>query len=149
MSPTTLDPTSLEDEQTEVAADAARMLVSLLHDTEPQVELHTTDGESITVPAPAFRLFVDLLTHLANGEGVVLIPEHAELSTQQAADLLNVSRPHVVQLIEERKLPARKVGTHRRVLLRDLIEHRRRDDAEREAVMQELADEAQELGLGY
>jgi excisionase family DNA binding protein len=149
MSPTTLDPTSLEDEQTDVAADAARTLISLLRDSAPQVELRTAQGESISVPAPAFRLFVDLLTHLANGEGVVLIPEHAELSTQQAADLLNVSRPYVVQLIEEHKLPARKVGTHRRVLLRDLIEYRRRDEAEREVVMQELADEAQELGLGY
>lgn len=149
MTTPTLDPTSLEVDQTEAAADAARALVMLLRESEPQVELRTNEGEAITVPTPAFRLFIDLLTLLANGDGVVLIPEHAELSTQQAADLLNVSRPYVVQLIEERKLPARRVGTHRRVLLRDLLEYKRRDDTEREAVLQELADEAQRLGLGY
>jgi excisionase family DNA binding protein len=149
MTTATLDPTSLEVEQTEVAADAARALVTLLRESEPQVELRTSEGEAITVPTPAFRLFIQLLTLLANGDGVVLIPEHAELSTQQAADLLNVSRPYVVQLIEERKLPARRVGTHRRVLLRDLLEYKRRDDIERDAVLQELADEAQRLGLGY
>jgi excisionase family DNA binding protein len=149
MSPTTLDPTSLEVGQTEAAGDAARQLVLLLEDSQPHVELCTLEGEQITVPAPAFQLFVDMLTHLANGDGVVLLPEHAELSTQQAADMLNVSRPYVVQLIEERKLPARKVGTHRRILLHDLLDYKRRDDAEREEVMQKLTDEAQELGLGY
>ena len=149
MSPVTLDPTSLEVEQTETAGEAARTLAPLLQNSAPEVALCTITGERFMVPTPAFELIVSMLTHLANGEGIVLLPKHAELSTQQAADMLNVSRPYVVQLIDERKLPARKVGTHRRVLLSDLVEYKRRDDAEREAVMQELADEAQELGLGY
>jgi excisionase family DNA binding protein len=149
MATATLDPTALEEEQTEAAADAARAFLALLQDGQPVVELRTTEDDTVTVPAPAFRLFVAMLTHLANGDGVVLMPEHAELSTQQAADMLNVSRPYVIKLIDDKQLPARKVGTHRRVLLRDLLEYKRRDDAEREAVMQELADQAQELGLGY
>jgi excisionase family DNA binding protein len=149
MTTATLDPTALEEEQTEAAADAARVLGTLLQKEQSVVQLRTDEGETVPVPGPAFRLFVDLLTHLANGDGVVVMPGHAELSTQQAAEILNVSRPYVIKLIEDKQLPARNVGTHRRVLLQDLLEYKRRNDAEREAVMQELADQAQELGLGY
>jgi excisionase family DNA binding protein len=101
------------------------------------------------VPAQASQLFIELLGYLANGDGVVVLPDHAELSTQQAAALLNVSPPYLVQLIDEDQLPVRKVGTHHRhMLLSDLLAYKRRDDAHREAVMQELADETQALGLG-
>ncbi len=145
----TLDPTALPQEQTAEAADAARALVGLLQEQASTVQLCTPEGEAVMVPAPAFRLFIDILAHLANGDGIVVMPKHAELSTQQAAELLNVSRPYVVQLIEDKKLPAHKVGTHRRIVLSDLLEYKRRDDAQRAEVMQQLADEAQELGLGY
>jgi excisionase family DNA binding protein len=124
-------------------------LVGLLGDDLQSVELQTPAGETVVVPVQPFQLFVELLGYLANGDGVVVLPEHAELSTQQAADFLNVSRPFLVHLVDEDKLPAGKVGTHRRVLLSDLLALQRRDDAQREAVMRELADEAQELGLGY
>jgi excisionase family DNA binding protein len=147
MAATTLEP--LPKEQTQVAGEAARQLIGLIDPEQPEVHLRTESGESITVPEGAFRLFVDMLGHLANGDGVALLPEHAELSTQQAADLLNVSRPYVVQLVESHRLPARRVGSHRRIRLSDLMNYKRADDADREAVMQELADQAQELDLGY
>ncbi len=142
-----LEPTSIPEDETEAAAEAARELQGLLRGDETPVVLHTGDDQAVTIPAPALRLFVTILGHLANGEGVVVLPKQAELSTQQAADLLNVSRPFLVSLIKDNELPARKVGTHRRVLLSDLLAYKHRDDAEREIVLRRLVEQTESLGL--
>jgi len=86
---------------------------------------------------------------MAQGNAVTIIPVHAELTTQQAAEILNVSRPFVIKLIEERTLPCKMVGTHRRVLFSDLMNYKRKMDADRLKVLEELAAQAQELGMGY
>jgi excisionase family DNA binding protein len=78
-----------------------------------------------------------------------LIPVHAELTTQEAANLLNVSRPHIVQLIKSKKLPARKVGTHRRIRFADLQAYKACAEGARNEALDALAREAQELGMGY
>lgn len=86
---------------------------------------------------------------MANGDAITLIPIHAELTTQQAAEILSVSRPFVIKLLEERKLPFKMVGTHRRILFKDLQEYKKKIDEERLKTLDELAAQAQELKMGY
>ena len=107
------------------------------------------EGETVSVPTSALRLFLHLLTEMSQGHSVTLVPTHAELTTQQAADSLNVSRPDVVKLIDEGKIPSRAVGKYRRVRFDDLMAYKRKDDDARAKILDQLTAEAQELGMGY
>jgi excisionase family DNA binding protein len=107
------------------------------------------DGvKSIEVPLKAFRLLTQILEIMGKGKSVMLVPFGAELTTQQAADLLNVSRPFLVKLIESKEIPYRLVGSHRRILSRDLMEYKHRTEAKtRQAVddLSRLTDELSDL----
>jgi excisionase family DNA binding protein len=107
------------------------------------------EAETVAVPASALRLFLHLLTEMSQGNAVTLIPTHAELTTQQAADLLNVSRPYMAKLLDEGKIPGRTVGKYRRVRFDDLMAFKQKDDDARAKVLDQLTAEAQELGMGY
>jgi excisionase family DNA binding protein len=103
----------------------------------------------LELPAGAVTMLMEILEAMAAGRGVTLVPENAELTTVQAADVLNVSRPFLIKLLEENALPHRKVGKHRRIRMEDVMAHKSRIDRDREAVLDQLAREAQEQGMGY
>ncbi len=86
---------------------------------------------------------------MARGQTLTLVPHGQELTTQEGADLLHMSRPHLVKLLEQGALPFKKVGSHRRVLLEDLLAYEAKQTHQREHQLQLLAAQAQELSLGY
>lgn len=116
-----------------------------------QLDFHDDAGgvRAVQIPTAALRLLLEALTEIGQGNAVSILPIHAELTTQEAADVLNVSRPFLVQLLEKGDIPFHKVGTHRRVRYQDVISYKTRIDAQRHQALDELAAQAQELGMGY
>ena len=101
----------------------------------------------LSLPTFAARLLVDALKALASGHAVTVVPVPAELTTQQAADILNVSRPFLIKLLDDRRIPYRRVGNRRKVHLGDVLRYKERDDQDRQRLLDDLAREAQTLGL--
>jgi excisionase family DNA binding protein len=133
-------------------AETAKIALRRLSPVGPGLReaVHVRAGkEDAVVPKEAFDLLLEILAQMAIGNAVTVVPRQAELTTQQAADFLNVSRPHLISLLEDRKIPFRKVGTHRRVRFSDLAQYREADDARRRALLDELTADAQRHGMGY
>lgn len=146
-----INPVTPDEESAAVAAAALPKVQAYLkeHPAGPATVrlIDEADGTQLTVPRGAVELLARILAHMANGHGVSVVPAHAELTTQQAADLLNVSRPYLIGLLEAGKIEYRKVGTHRRVLAGSLMTYKLRDDTRRRAAADELAALAQEMNL--
>lgn len=139
------------ENEVELAKKSSRILstLSLKKTKSVNILLETDKHPRVTLPISAFKLLINILTQMAEGNAVTLIPIHAELTTQEAADLLNVSRPYLVRLLEEKAIPFRKVGTRRRIQVQDLINYKTQIDQARRKVLDELTEEAQNLDMGY
>ena len=106
------------------------------------------DGaDQLVLPRGAVDLLARILAQIAAGRAVSVVPAHAELTTQQAADLLNVSRPHLIRLLDTGEIHYREVGTHRRVIAGSLHAYKHRDDQRRRAAADELTALNQETNL--
>jgi excisionase family DNA binding protein len=138
-------------EEVAQAQEAARALARFVAET-PKGQLSIEDSAhrvQVVLPRAAVLLLQGILREMAQGHAVILIPVHAELTTQQAADLLNVSRPYLVSLLESGVIPYRKIGTRRRVVFEHLMAYKKAEDAKRMEALNELTRQAQELNLGY
>jgi len=141
-------PTAQEAEEAKITS---RALSKYAHNERLHLKIASNNNESedLILPGYAINLLLAMLTEMSKGNAITVMPIHAELSTQETAELLNVSRPHLVDLLEQGKIPFRKVGTHRRVLANDVFDYKQRIDAARFKALDDLTAQAQELGMGY
>ncbi len=148
--PETVTPTETE---ARLARESVQQLTRLLESGQADHRFRLQeDGqlvEPIALPLSAIRLLRDILVEMAQGHGVAVLPMYTELTTQQAAELINVSRPYFVGLLNLGQIPFRLVGKHRRVRLADVMAYKRRNDQNRLKVLEELVAQAQELDMGY
>ena len=146
----------LSAEEAEQAKVAQRCIMAALdHSRAHRIAVLDASGQpadgmpAVEVPPKVLRMFADILGRMSQRQPVRLVPHKYELSTQEAAMVLNVSRPFVVKELETGRIPYRKVGTHRRVLFEDLMVYRDQSRQTSETALDELAREAQKLNLGY
>ena len=137
-------------DEVELARSSGERLAPLARLDRPlTMRVRGAEEETIELPAGAVKLLVEILEDMASGRAVAIVPQNAELTTQQAADFLNVSRPFLIRLLAGKEIPFRMVGTHRRVRLEDVLKYKEGVDAERRKVLDQLASDAQELDMGY
>ena len=137
----------LNDEDRQLAAKLDNFLREHHRDgAEDVVMLATGDGQQQNLPHFLVRALHVLITLLAQGEDVALVPVHKELTTYEAAALLNVSRPFLIKLLDEGAIPSTKVGTHRRVRLRDVLEYKRHRSEKNKRLLDEILSFSQEQG---
>jgi excisionase family DNA binding protein len=136
-------------DDTKLSQESSRILTTHLSPDDHQIEITAADGNKhqATIPAAAYRLLVDALTQMAQGNSVSLTPIHAELTTQEAADLLNVSRSFLIEKIESGELPHHNLGKHCRINFSDLIIYKNQTDLATAQGLDEMVAISQELGL--
>jgi excisionase family DNA binding protein len=141
------------EEDSALARTSYQKLISLLQQEEAYLAIKfmqdDSKGDTVTIPAEAFRLLVEILAQMGQGNAVQLIPIRKELELYEAADILGVSKAYLVALLKSGEIPYRIDGAVYRMLYQDVIDYKNRNDAERMKVLDELAAEAQELNMGY
>jgi excisionase family DNA binding protein len=133
------------EQEATIARTSKQLLAKHAHDDQ-SLTIQITD-DTIELPAGAVKLLLNILGAMASGQGVTVAPDDAELSTAQTAEILHVSRPFLVKLLEEGQIPYRKVGNHRRVKLADVLTYKRESDKQSKAILDQLVAEAQAQGL--
>ena len=145
-------PPKLTVEEADMARSAQRCIMAALdHSKAATITLESDDGSqpAIQLPPQALRFIAQLLGVLSERKPVVLMPLSQELSTVEAANFLNVSRPFVIKEIESKRLACRMVGSHRRIAFDDLQAYASQTRADQKGALQRMADNARELGLDY
>jgi len=142
-------------EDSKQAKDSSRVLAQALanysDDDRVRMTIQGSSGtnDELVLPGDIMNLLLNVLTQVSQGNAISLMPMHQEISTQQAADLLSVSRPHLVKLLEQGNIPFRKVGSHRRVKLTDVMDYRGTVDKERNKTLDELSQLSQDMGMDF
>ena len=148
-----LDPVQPDQAEVAAAVQALPRVRGYLsrHPDDDVVRVRVADdpdtGEALGVPRGAVELLARILGHMADGQGVTVVAADAEVTTQQAAQLLNVSRPYLIGLLEAGRIDYRHVGTHRRVKVASLLAYKHVDDQARTQAADELTALSQEMGL--
>ena len=147
-----IEPVVPSTKEATLAEKSGRILSKYIKTTKkPALQLvdSKNKGEKIIVPSNALHLLVAILEQMGQGNAVALVPIHTELTTQEAADLLNVSRPYLIKLLKEGKIPSRKVGTKRRILAEDILRYKASIDKKRLKALEALVKQGQQLDMGY
>lgn len=147
-----LEPPKMSARELEMARVAQRCIMEALDRSNAVSIMLTSDGgeqPSVAVPPAALKLIGQLLGAMSEGRPVVLVPGKKELTTVEAANFLNVSRPFVIKEIEAGRLPHRMVGRHRRIAFEDLVAYERKMREKQRAALQRMAENERELGLDY
>jgi excisionase family DNA binding protein len=148
MSPTAVLTPQIPTEAEAMLAKQTKDILAPRIGPEVTVDLKTLlDAPTVKIPAAAARLLVQILDEMSRGYAVKIVPVHAELTTQEAADLLNVSRPTLIQMLNQGLISYRKVGTHRRIPFVKAIEYKRKLESQRREALAELVAYDQEIGL--
>ncbi|MBD3885952.1 helix-turn-helix domain-containing protein [Phormidium tenue FACHB-886] len=128
-------------------AQTIKQLENLLDGQASQAKLVGTNGEEIPLPEAVYEILCNIVRVLSAGQSLHLIPEHGELTTQEAADYLNMSRPSLIKLLKGGKIPFSKVGAHRRIRFQDLVAYRQQQEADRRSTLREFTGFLQEEGF--
>ena len=139
------------EQDVEQAKQSSRTLSKYANADRVHLNIKGSNNETdeLVLPGHVVQLLLDILSEMAQGNAIRIMPIHAELSTQEAANMLNVSRPHLVKLLDQGDIPCHKVGTHRRVRAQHLIDYKQCVDKQRHTALDELTELSQKLGMGY
>ncbi len=140
-------------EEIAIAQECSREISAYLEtgSESQKIDISSRDGQKheLSIPTRALSLLIDVLAQLGQGNAVKIIPIHAELTTQEAADILNVSRPYLVKMLDQGEIPHHKVGRHRRVRYQDLMDYKSAVDTQRISALDELSSLTQTYDPEY
>ncbi|MEA5623950.1 helix-turn-helix domain-containing protein [Nostoc sp. UHCC 0251] len=131
----------------QLEAQSIKELERILSVKDFQAKLVGANGEKINIPEPIYQVLLQVVHAMASGKAISIIPQQQELTTQQAAEFLNVSRPYLIKLLEQGEIPHIKVGSHRRVRFDDLMSYKQQRDVKRDQLLSELTQMSQEAGF--